>query len=99
MSRFYPISGILPQAKYLKSGMNLKILMPALASSLGVSYYIEAEKTMAAIFQNNIFKCTFLSENVWISIRISLKFVPWVPIDNKLALVQIMAWHLTGDKP
>ena len=34
-------------------------------------------------FPNEIFKCIFLNENIWISIRISLKFVPWVPIDNK----------------
>ena len=44
-------------------------------------------------FPNNIFKCIFFYENVWISIKISLKFVPKVPIDNKPTLVQIMAWH------
>ena len=34
-------------------------------------------------------------------IKISLKFVPKGPIDNKSALVQVMvmAWHRTGDKP
>ena len=26
-------------------------------------------------------------------------FVAKGPIDNKLALVQVMAWHPTGDKP
>ena len=35
----------------------------------------------------------------WILIQISLKFVPMSPIDNKPALVQVMAWRLTGDKP
>ena len=54
---------------------------------------------MAAIFVNNIFKCIFLKENVWILIKISLKFVLNGPIDNKSALVQIMAWHQPGDKP
>ena len=34
-----------------------------------------------------------------ISIRISLKFVPKGPIDNKSALVQVMAWCRTGDEP
>ena len=34
-----------------------------------------------------------------ILIRISLNFVPDGPIDNKLALVQVMAWRRTGDKP
>ena len=27
------------------------------------------------------------------------KFVPKGPVDNKLVLVQVMAWHRTGDKP
>ena len=33
-------------------------------------------------FPDDIFKCIFLNENVWISIRISLKFVPKGPINN-----------------
>ena len=33
------------------------------------------------------------------SIHISPKFVPKIPINNKPALVQIMAWRCTGDKP
>ena len=40
-----------------------------------------------------------LNENVWIPIKISLKFVPKGPINNIPALVQIMAWRRTGDKP
>ena len=31
---------------------------------------------MAAIFADRIFKYIFLNENVWILIKISLKFVP-----------------------
>ena len=50
-------------------------------------------------FADDIFKCIFLNENVWISLTISLKFVPKVWIDNSPALVQIMAWHRSGDKP
>ena len=34
-----------------------------------------------------------------ISMQISLKFVPMGPIDYKSALVQVMAWRRTGDKP
>ena len=34
-----------------------------------------------------------------ISIRISLKFVPKGLIDKMFALIQVMAWRLTGDKP
>ena len=48
---------------------------------------------------DNIFKCIFLNENVWISNKISLTFVPEVPIYHKPSLIQIMAWRLTGDKP
>ena len=50
-------------------------------------------------FPDDLFKCIFLNENVWISIKISLKFVPKCPIDNIPALVQIMAWRRIGDKP
>ena len=46
----------------------------------------------------DIFK-SISNENVWISITISLKFVPKGPIDYKSALVQVMAWHWTGEKP
>ena len=44
-------------------------------------------------------KNIFLNENVRISIKISLKFVPKGPINNIPALVQIMAWRLPGGKP
>ena len=50
-------------------------------------------------FPNDIFKCIFLNENVWVSLKISLKFVPKGPINNISALVQIMAWRRPGDKP
>ena len=50
-------------------------------------------------FPDNIFKCIFLNENVWISIKISLNFVPRGPINNIPALVQIMAGSRPGDKP
>ena len=49
-------------------------------------------------FLDNIFKCIFLNENVWIVIKISLKFVPKGPINNIPALVQIMVWCHPGDK-
>ena len=45
---------------------------------------------MAAFFQA-IFSNSFLNENAWIFIKISLNFVPKGPINNILALVQIMA--------
>ena len=50
-------------------------------------------------FADDIFKYIFLNKNAWISLKISLKFVPRVQINNILALVQIMAWRRLGDKP
>ena len=48
---------------------------------------------------DDTFKWIFLNENVWISIKIALKFVPRGSVNNIPALVQIMAWHQPGDKP
>ena len=50
-------------------------------------------------FADDIFKCIFFNENVRISIKISIKFVPTGPTSIIPALVQIMAWRQTGDKP
>ena len=50
-------------------------------------------------FPDDIFKWIFLNKNVWISINISLKFVPRGPIHNIPTLVQVMAWRRPGDKP
>ena len=48
-------------------------------------------------FADDIFKCIFL--NARISLKILLKFVPKIRINNIRALVQIMAWRWPGDKP
>ena len=48
---------------------------------------------------DDIFGWIFLNENVWISIKIPLKFVAKDPIKNMAALVQIMARRRPGDKP
>ena len=48
------------------------------------------------VISQMIFWMHFLEWNVWISIKISLKFVP---ITNIPTLVQIMAWPRRGDKP
>ena len=50
-------------------------------------------------FADDIFKRIFFNENVWISLKISLKFVPKGPIINIPTLVQIMSWRRSGDKP
>ena len=50
-------------------------------------------------FPDDIFKHTFLNENVQISNTIWLNFVPKGANDKDTALVQIMAWRRPGDKP
>ena len=50
-------------------------------------------------FADDNIKRIFVNENIRISIKISLKFVPKGPINNNPALVQIMAWRRPGDKP
>ena len=50
-------------------------------------------------FADDTFKRIFWKENVRISIKISLKFVPKGPIDNTPALFQMMAWRRPGGKP
>ena len=54
---------------------------------------------MATILADNIFKCVLMDENDRILIKISLKFVVRSPLDNKPALVHVMAWCWTEDKP
>ena len=41
----------------------------------------------------------FLNKSVWISIKIPLKLVRKDPIDNNLALVEMMAWRRINEKP
>ena len=54
---------------------------------------------IVAIYADNIFNCIFLNENDRILIQISLKYVSRSLISNKPALVQVMAWPQSGDKP
>ena len=50
-------------------------------------------------FSDDIFEYIFLNENVWISLKISLKFIPTFRNNNIPALIQIMVWRRPGDKP
>ena len=50
-------------------------------------------------FTDGLFKSIFMNKNIWISIKMSLKFVRKGPINNIPAFVQIMAWHRPGDNP
>ena len=51
------------------------------------------------LFTDDTFKRIFMNEDIKISIKNSLKFVPKDLINNIPALVLIMAWHRAADKP
>ena len=51
-----------------------------------------------AAFTDDIFKYIFMNEKFCILIQISMKFVSKGRIDNKTALLQVMACRRTGDK-
>ena len=80
--------------------MSADILVPdsIISSVETVLTHLPLDK-MVAILADDIFKCIFLHENDRILIQISLKYVPRSPIDNKTALVQIMAWRRIGAEP
>ena len=50
-------------------------------------------------FADDVFKCIFLNGNVWILLKISLKYVPKGPNNNIPSSVQVMAWRRPGEKP
>ena len=55
----------------------------------GFLWHIEAEMKWTTHFADDFFfKRILVNENVWISIKISLKFVPESPINNSPALAQ-----------
>ena len=54
---------------------------------------------MVATLADDTFKYKFVDENILISIKLSLKFVPYGPINNNPEFVQIMPWRRIGDKP
>ena len=84
----------------LKNGCLLSLMMKAMACMASFYLVITLRPGQnGRHFPDDIFKCIFLNENVWISIEISLKFVPRGPINNIPALVQIMACHLVSAKP
>ena len=49
-------------------------------------------------FADDSFKRNFFNANVWISIDVSLRFVPMGSINTILARVQIMVWRRPGDE-
>ena len=62
------------------------------------SFLVEDKDTLRPRQNDDICICIFLNTKCCISNRIPLKLFPKSPIDNISALVQVMAWHQTGDK-
>ena len=60
--------------------------------------HLPLDKMATTLTYDNL-KYNFINDNDRIQIQILLKFVPRSPIDNKLALVRVMAWCWRGDKP
>ena len=60
----------------------------------GILFNTLRPRQIGCHFTDAIFKCIFLNENVWILIKISLRFVPNGQINNIPALVQIMVCHV-----
>ena len=58
---------------------------------------IEAD-TNSTPFRNDIFKCIFSKKNALISLKLPLKVIPNVRIDNIAALVQIITERRPSDK-
>ena len=52
-------------------------------------------KQYGRIRADDILKYILFNENAWISIKISLKFIPEGLLDNKTALGLAMAWRRT----
>ena len=64
-----------------------------------VTFHLYGMHEFNANSADDIFKCIVLKENYRILIKISLLFAPKSTIDNKPALVQVMAWRRIGGKP
>ena len=83
-------------AKIIFHGYQIIVINRVNDSGVSVpAYYLTHPpgKKMTTILSGDNFKCIFLNENYRILIRISQKLVPSSPIDNKSALVKVMAQH------
>ena len=83
--------------KLFITGLLTSTLTPCVSCTTFLTHWGRDE--IDAITQTTFSSAFFLKENVWIPTKISLKFVPKGPISNIPALVQIMAWRRSGDKP
>ena len=93
------VQELLAQDRTQEAIMNLKLYVVIQYRQISLSINTLRPRQDGGHFPDDVFKCIFLNENAWISIKISLKFIPKGPINNIPALIQIMAWRRPGDKP
>ena len=96
---FKSIYNISPEP--IKDMFNMKnLLFPCYSSNhIWIPWNPLGLKQNGRCFAHDTFKWIFLNENVTISIKVLLKFVAKGSINNIPALVQIIAWRRSGDKP
>ena len=83
-----------------RKGLSSVQLMVLVACSAPGHYFNSLRpKQNGRLFADDTFKRILLNENIRISTKNSLKFVPKGLINNIPALVLIMAWRRPGDKP
>ena len=82
-------------------GMEFLFLCVMMETYIMSTFHINAFKPRqnGCHFPYGIFNCIFLNWNVWISMKSSLKFVLKGWFNHIPALVQIMAWSRSGNKP
>ena len=73
--------------------------MHALLLEMIQRVYTRSHEKMADIFADDIFKGICTNQNHSILIKISLNFVPKIPIDDISVVVQVMAFHQKGNRP
>ena len=92
------VMGKLTQSAVISCGISVKIYLDKEPAVFIVVNTLRPRQKCHH-FADDICKGIFLNENVWILYTISLKFVPRILINNIPALVHIMAWRQSGDKP
>ena len=93
--KFHNISWILFDSKKVKFTME----QPYMLCILNCQYLTHWGRDKWTSFRRRHFQMHFLERKCWISTKISLKFVPKGPINIIPALVPIMVWRRSGDKP
>ena len=97
--RMHVYWSLLPLSLYAQLGAGLDrwmVMSYMMTSWHGSAFCTTTPGQDGCYFADDSFKHIFMNEKFYISIQISLKFIPKGPIGNFAALAQVMAWHWTG---